>query len=103
MATNTTYQIGQQITWTGEFKNNAGTLADPDDVTFVWRTPAGVETSYTYGDDAQVTKTATGVYEFESPTVTVAGQHVCRVKSVDGFATATETAVSVRASKFTTP
>lgn len=103
MATNT-FDIGDAPKFTASFYLAGGTTAaDPDTVTFLWRTAAGVETDYVYGADAEVTKTATGVYAFAAPTITTQGKHVCRVKSTGGLTAAAELAVAVRRSSFTTP
>lgn len=99
---NTTRQIGQQSVATATFRNDAGTLADPSTVTFLFRTSAGVETDYVYGTDSEVTKTSTGVYEFTAPTYASTGPHYIRVKST-GLVAADELAIGVRLSKFTTP
>ena len=48
---------------TVEFKNRlTDQLADPTTVTFIVRTPAGVETSYVYGVAPEVIKSAIGRY-----------------------------------------
>ena len=57
------FVIGQQIASTVQFRNaTSGSLVDPTTVTWIVRTPGGVETSYVYGTDAEVTKTGTGIY-----------------------------------------
>lgn len=97
------FDIGDAPKFTATFYL-AGTTtpADPDTVTFVWRTSAGVETSYVYGTAAEVTKSSTGVYVFAAPTVTAQGKHVCRAKGT-GLTAAGERAVAVRRSSFATP
>ena len=57
-----TYDVGDLVRVTGTFTNAAGAAVDPTVVTFTFRTPAGVATTYTYGVDAQLVKSATGVY-----------------------------------------
>lgn len=57
------FVIGQEITSTVKFRNKTtGALVDPTTVIWKWRTPSGVETTYTYGVDSEVTKTGTGEY-----------------------------------------
>jgi hypothetical protein len=102
MMPNTTRQIGQQSTATASFYNDSGTLTDPSTVTFLWRTAAGVETSYVYGTATEVTKLSTGVYQFVAPAYAAQGKHVVRVKST-GLIAANELAIGVQRSSFTTP
>ncbi len=99
---NTSRQIGQQSVVTATFRNDAGTLTDPSTVTFLWRTSAGVESSYVYGTATEVAKTSTGIYTFTAPTYAVVGPHQVRVKST-GPATADELAIGVQRTRFTTP
>ena len=103
MANNNTFDIGDAPKFTASFYLAGGTTAaDPDTVTFLWRTAAGVETDYVYGTDSEVAKTATGVFTFAAPTVATQGKHVCRVKGT-GLTAAAELAVAVRRSSFATP
>jgi len=57
-----TYDKGDLVRVTGTFTNAAGTAIDPTVVKFQFITPAGVTTAYTYGTDAEVVKSATGIY-----------------------------------------
>lgn len=100
MAT-TTFDVGDKPTFTASFYNTADTLTDPTTVVFTWRTSAGVETSYTYGTDSEVTKSSTGIYVFAAPTIAAAGPHYCRAKGTAGLVTAGVLGVGVRANKFT--
>jgi len=45
------------------FTNVSGVAVDPSTVAVKWRDPSGNTTTKTYGVDAVVTKTGTGVYE----------------------------------------
>jgi hypothetical protein len=47
---------------TVDFRNSSGTLFDPTTVVFKLYSPGGVETTYTYGEDSECQKTATGQY-----------------------------------------
>lgn len=57
-----TYQVGDQVKVAAAFTNAAGAAADPSAVVFRVRAPSGTVTTYTYGTDADVVKTATGAY-----------------------------------------
>ena len=97
-------KVGQQSTATAKFytDDTAVTLVDPTTITFLFRTAAGVETSYVYGTAPEVTKTSTGIYVFVAPAYAASGAHYIRVKST-GTIAATEMGVSVQGSKFATP
>lgn len=60
-----TYTLGTAVKITAEFKTEAGDLFDPDAVIAKVQKPsdaAGTVTSYTYGIDAEVERTSTGLY-----------------------------------------
>lgn len=50
------------VDFTVTFRNSSGVLTDPGTVTFYLEDPTGIETSYVYGSDSEVTKVGTGVY-----------------------------------------
>lgn len=56
------YAEGQIVTVTGTFKNALLVLTDPTNVFLTVKTPDEVETTYTYGSGAQISKSSTGVY-----------------------------------------
>lgn len=57
------YQKGDNVRCLATFTNvSTGAVADPSTVTFSVRSPSGVITTYTYGTDAEVVKSSTGVY-----------------------------------------
>lgn len=103
------FQIGQQLTFTAEFRAapiapaTVGTLTDPAEIVFRWRTPAGIETSYTYGTDSEVQRASTGIYTFTAPTIARRGNHFCRAVSTAGLIAATETLASAIATHFAQP
>ena len=103
MPTPATFDIGDQPIYSVTFTNTAGVVADPSTVVWLYRTPAGVETSYTYGASVSVTRVSTGVYEFTVPTITAAGSHAVRAKGTAGLVTAVEQEFRVRPSNFTSP
>ena len=100
---NTMFDVGDKPVFTATFKNTADALTSPSTVVFLWRTAAGVETSYTSGVDSEVSEASTGVFTFAAPTITTAGAHYCRAKGTAGLIAAAELGVGVRSSKFTTP
>ena len=57
-----TYDVGDVVRCTGTFTDSDGNAQDPTAVLFAFTTPAGVLTTYTYGVDAELIKSATGVY-----------------------------------------
>ena len=56
-----TYHKGDLVRCTGTFTNAAGTATDPDVVKASIRSPS-TTTTYTYGTDAELVKSATGIY-----------------------------------------
>lgn len=61
------YTIGATIKMTATFRNASAAVTDPTTVTCIIKTPAGVETTYTWALST-VTKDSTGVF---SKTITV--------------------------------
>jgi hypothetical protein len=56
------YDIGDRVKIYTTFQDEDGVAVDPDVVKFVVKTPADVETTYTYDVEADVQKEATGDY-----------------------------------------
>ena len=56
------YDVGDKIRITATFTNLAGTATDPTAVTFKIKLPSGTTTTYIYGTDAELVKSATGIY-----------------------------------------
>lgn len=56
------YDVGDLVRCTGTFTDADGTATDPDTVVFKVKDPSANTTSYTYDTDAEVIKSATGVY-----------------------------------------
>ena len=69
------------------FTNLAGVVADPTGVSFYIRNPDGTATSYVYGTDAELVKSATGIYYVDFA-VTLSGRHVYRFVGTGAVATA---------------
>ena len=86
MAT-TAYDVGDLRRLQTTFKDAAGTATDPTGVTFRMRAPDGVETAYVYLTDAQVVKSATGIY-YVDWTFTKTGRHFLRWEATGGVVTA---------------
>jgi len=72
-----TIDIGDRVTVTAAFVDDADAAVDPTTVTFHQQMPDGVITSYVYGASPAVTKASTGNYKFKH-TVTQPGTHVVR-------------------------
>lgn len=55
------YDINQSVRLTGSF-TVSDVATDPTTVTFDYRKPGGTQATWTYGTDAEVVKSSTGVY-----------------------------------------
>jgi len=55
---------GNTVELTSTFVSSSGAASDPDAVRLILRQVGGVETTYTYGDDVEVTRVSTGNYQF---------------------------------------
>ena len=93
----TTYDVGDVVRMTGTFAQN-GTATDPSTVAIQIRTPVGAVVTYTYGTDAEVVKSSTGVF-YADYTVTGSGQHWYRWVSTGTGAAAEEGHFEVRPTK----
>lgn len=62
MSEPTQYAEGQLVTVTGTFKDTSLVLQDPTVVKLTVKTPDEVETTYTYGVEALIQKSSTGIY-----------------------------------------
>lgn len=58
-----TYQYGNAITLSVEFRDDLDQYADPPEVKLSVMNPNGVLTTYTYGEGATIIKQDTGQYE----------------------------------------
>ena len=97
-----TYDIGNQVDMVGVFTTSAGATVDPSTVLCLFQNPAGTETTYTYGVDAELTKLSTGRYQLRLTTA-AAGNHFYRFKGTAGVICAGESWFRVRASEFASP
>lgn len=62
MACTSTYELGQLLTLSVEFRNAAGILVDPSTVKFRLQKPDGAIVELVYLIDAALQKTSTGKY-----------------------------------------
>lgn len=92
------YDIGDQVRAQTVFKNAAGTATDPSGVTVRVHEPDGTATTYTYGTDAEVVKSATGTYYIDI-TPDAAGAWSYRWAGTGSLVGAEETAFAVRRSE----
>jgi len=93
------FQVGDLVRVTGTFKTLAGAVTDPTAVFFSFQTPAGTTATYTYGTDAALVKSSTGVY-YVDVSVTSAGNWRYRFYSTGTGQTADEGYFSVPYSAF---
>lgn len=82
------------------FTDEDGNAVDPDTVTFSTYTPNGTLTSYVYGTDAEVGKSATGSYYADIVPDESGRWHFRWVTTGTGTALATEGNFVVQKSKF---
>lgn len=59
------YDKGDVVRCSVEFRNNSEVLSDPSVVTFKVKNPAGTVTTYVYGTDIAVVKDSTGMYHVD--------------------------------------
>lgn len=93
------YTIGTQVRLSATFAI-AGVATDPTAVTFKIRVPAGTITTYVYGTDAQLVKSATGVY-YVDHTTAAEGIHAWRMAGTGTVVAAEEQRFEVKDSRFT--
>lgn len=65
MATINVHDEGDLVRCSGAFTDSDGNATDPTVVLFKFQNPAGTETSYTYGVDAELVKDSTGNYHVD--------------------------------------
>lgn len=61
----TDFELGDDVRVATVFKDSAGTAINPSAVYFKFTTPAGAETIYQYGVDAQLVRDSTGNYHVD--------------------------------------
>lgn len=60
-----TYDNGDLVRCSAAFTNSDGEAVDPTAVIFKVKTPAGTETTYTYGTDAELVRDSAGNYHID--------------------------------------
>lgn len=90
---------GQLIRITATFRDNAGQAADPSAVFVKVRNPAGSITSYQYGADPEVQKSATGIY-YVNVDLDAPGWWAWRWYSTGNYQAALEGRIRVKQSEF---
>ena len=75
--TTTTRDLGDKCRLTCTFKNLAGADTDPTAISFKMMVPDGTVTAYVFGVDAELVKSATGIYYVDWIT-DQAGRHLYR-------------------------
>jgi hypothetical protein len=94
-----TYDYGDLVRVTGTFTTAAGVATDPTAVLCKVRNPAGTVTTLTYGTDAALVKSGTGVY-YTDVSASAAGIWHYRFYSTGTGQAANETYFQVGASEF---
>ena len=92
------YTVGTLVRLQATF-TVSGTVTDPTAVTFKLRDPIGTVTTYVYGTDAQLVKSATGVY-YVDYTTAAEGLHAWRMTGTGTVVAAEEQQFRVRESSF---
>jgi hypothetical protein len=92
------YTLGTLIRLTATFAVG-GVNTDPTVVTFKVKVPSGTITTYVYGTDAQLVKSATGVYYVDYTTV-AEGIHAWRMQGTGAAIGAEEQQFTVKDSRF---
>lgn len=92
------YTLGSQIRLTATFEIS-DTATDPTAVTFKVRAPSGTVTTYIYGTDAQLVKSATGVY-YVDYTPAAEGIYAWRMAGTGTCVAAEEQQFTVKDSRF---
>lgn len=92
------YTLGSQVRLSATFEVN-GVATDPTTVTFKVRAPSGTVTTYVYGTDVQLVKSATGVY-YVDYTTAAEGLHAWRMAGTGTAVGAEEQQFVVRDSRF---
>ncbi len=94
------YYPGSTIRMTASFADQDGAAADPDTLVVKLMDPAGVTTSYTYGTDTEVGRSAAGSY-YADVTPDVGGRwHLRWIATTDDVPFITEQQILIKLSPF---
>ena len=94
------YDVGDLIRCQGTFTDTNGDAVDPTTVTFIVLDPSGNETTHVYGTDAEVVRSAAGVYHVDV-SIDEGGQWAYRFSSTGTGQAAGEKRYQVVESLFT--
>lgn len=75
-----TYDLGDLVRCAGVFTDASGNLVDPTVVKASVQTPAGIDTTYTYGTDVALVRDSAGAYHLDV-SATSAGRWYYRLHS----------------------
>lgn len=91
------YDIGDEPRITVTFTDLSGTVGDPTTVTCIVKTPSGASRTYTYGTDAELTQTSTGIYNLDL-LITEAGEYRYKFNGTNALAASVQGRIAVRKS-----
>lgn len=94
------YDVGDRVRCTGTWTDSDDAATDPANVFATVQDPSGNQNDYTYGVDAELVKSATGIYYFDK-TVDEAGLWRYRFYSTGSGIAAQENAFTVRTQQVT--
>lgn len=93
-----TYDVGDKVRTQVSFTDD-GVVTDPSAITYKFKTPAGVTTTYVYGTDVQLVKLSTGIY-YVDLTIALEGRYDWRFEGTGALVAAYEGSFWVRLSEF---
>jgi hypothetical protein len=93
------YQVGDLVRCTGTIEQTDGTNIDPSVVKSWFRSPSGTVTIYTYGTDAELVKSATGIYYMDVNLDTAGDWHYGFYSTGTGQAASVDTKLTVDPSR----
>lgn len=93
-----TFDIGDLVRLSAEFRDIAGALVDPSTVTFKVKPPGGDVVAYVYGTDPEVVRDSVGAFHVDW-TVEINGTHWWRFESTGTGQAAAEDSFTARASR----
>ena len=96
----TSYDIGDRPKLICTIRDEDGTAADPDNLTFQIREPDGEVTTYVYGTDAELHRADTGIYHVYWD-CSLPGEHRYRFHFTGSLAGAAESKFRVLHTVFT--
>ena len=96
------FDIGDRPIITATFADVTGGSGVASAVTFIVRTPAGVETAVD-SPNAAIANPSSNVWTYTMATTTAAGRYEIRAKATAGLIAATEANLFIRTSAFSSP